>query len=88
MKYLLAGDHRQLTWHEKIFVDIQFICKVRQIHLSWVEETLSHVRDVEAGGDDDEGEPGHVHLVQAEAQLCTGVVTGGGRARLRRDLER
>ena len=56
--------------------------------MSRVEETLPHVGDVEASGDDDEGEPVHVHLVQAETQLCPRLVAGGGRARLRRDLER
>ena len=43
---------------------------------------------MEAGWDDDEGEPGRIHIIQAEAQLCTGVAAGGRGAWLRRDLER
>ena len=68
-----------------------FICfggKLLELRLGRAEETLAHVGDMEASGDDDEGEPVHVHFVQAEAQLCPRLVAGGNGARLRRDLER
>ena len=89
MKYLLAGDHHQLTWHHDIIDKfIYFVGKLLELRLDRVEETLPHVGDMEASGDDDEGEPVHVHFVQAEAQLCPRLVAGGSGARLRRDLER
>ena len=50
--------------------------------IGWVEETLSEVGDVQAGGDDDEGELAGVHHPRVEADDGTlGAARWGGAAR-------
>ena len=50
--------------------------------IGWVEETLSEVGDVQAGGDDDEGELAGVHHPHVEADDGSlGAAGGGGAAR-------